>query len=176
MITRRTRRLPEIPAVDWDEACGDHYGGDSRPDERGRPRRWRWRPLWSALRDDRRARYVYAGSIAAVVYYGLFFVGWLLLSDRLSYLSVAAAANLGNAVLTYPLYRAVVFRWTGSWFAGLLRFYVICLWSLLLSVVGLSLLVEIGRVPVLLAQAFVIVLTPLINYQLHRFWVFRQRR
>jgi putative flippase GtrA len=134
------------------------------------------RPLWSVLRDDRRARYVYAGSVAAVVYYGLFSAGWLLLSGRLSYLLVAAAANLGNAVLTYPLYRAVVFRWTGSWLRGLLRFYALCLWSLLLSVAGLPLLVEIGHLPVLVAQALLIVGTPLVNYQVQRFWVFRQRR
>jgi putative flippase GtrA len=134
------------------------------------------RSLWATLRADRRARYVYAGSVAAVVYYGLFSAGWLLSSGRLSYLLVAAAANLGNAVLTYPLYRAVVFRWTGSWFGGLLRFYALCLWSLLVSVAGLPLLVEAGRVPVLVAQALLIVGTPLINYQVQRFWVFRQRR
>jgi putative flippase GtrA len=144
----------------------------SGPDQPG-PRRG---SLWSVLRNDRRVRYVFAGSLAAAVYYTFFFTGWLALSGRLPYLAVAAAANLGTAVTTYPVYRGIVFQWTGRWWAGLVRFYIICLWGLLWSVVGLPLLVELAHIRVLVAQAIVIVATPLINYQLHRFWVFRQRR
>jgi putative flippase GtrA len=126
-----------------------------------------------ALQSDRRVRYIFAGSVGAVVYCGLFSGGWLLLSHRVPYLAVAAIANLCNAVLTYPLYRRLVFQWTGPWFPGLLRFYAICVWSLIFSLAGLPLLVEIGRVHVLVAQALIIIATPLINYQVHRFWAFR---
>ena len=130
----------------------------------------------SALLNDRRVRYVVAGSVGAVVYYGLFSAGWLLLGGRVSYLLVAVVANLVNAVGTYPLYRRLVFRQSGPWLAGLLRFYLICLWSLVLSLAGLPLLVELAGLHVLLAQALIIIGTPLINYQLHRFWAFRERR
>lgn len=136
--------------------------------------RYRPHPL-SALLNDRRVRYVVAGSVGALGYYTLFSGGWLLLGPRVPYLLIAVVANAVNAVLTYPLYRRLVFRRSGPWLAGLVRFYVICLWSLFVTLAGLPLLVEFAGLHVLVAQALIIIGTPLINYQLHRFWAFRDR-
>lgn len=129
----------------------------------------------SRLIGDRRVRYLLVGAVSALVYYAIFSVGWLALGHRIPYLLMAVTANVCTAVVTYPLYRREVFQYTGSWLPGFLRFYATCLWALAVSLVGLPLLVELGHLPVLIAQAIIILVSPLINYQIHRFWAFRER-
>jgi putative flippase GtrA len=46
---------------------------------------------------------------------------------------------------------------------------------LAISLIGLPPLVEWLKVPVLLAQAVIIVITPLINYPINKYWTFRAR-
>jgi len=127
----------------------------------------------SRLAGDRRVRYLCAGGAAAVMYDGAFTAGWTSLHRWLPYLLVALLANLITAVPTYQIYRRLVFRVDGSWWRGLARFSVMSLGSLLVITVGLPLLVEVAHVPVLPAQAIVIVGSPLVNYQLARLWAFR---
>ncbi|HET6213513.1 MAG TPA: GtrA family protein [Micromonosporaceae bacterium] len=134
-----------------------------------------------ALLADRRVRYVAVGCLAAAVYYGLFSAGYLLAGHRISASAgfsadvIAVFANLATAVLTFPLYRVAVFGGDGPWIQGFLRFYVIAFWSLLWSLVGLPLLIDVVGLPVLLAQAIIVVAVPLLNYQIHIFWTFRRR-
>lgn len=123
---------------------------------------------------DRRVRYLFAGGIAAAVFYGSFAGGWLLSGGRVPYLLMAVIANVVTAIVTYPLYRTVVFRAGGPWLAGFARFYVICFGSLVFTLVGLPALVEVGHLPVLLAQALLVVVVPLVNYQVNRYWTFRR--
>src|SRR5215470_7068078 len=130
------------------------------------------------LLDDPRVRYVIVGGIAALIYYATFSALWLALRGHLTvtatgprpagYLTAAVIANAVTVVVTYPVYRRIVFRAAGSWLAGLARFYVIGVWSLLWSLIGLPLLIEIGHLPVLLAQAVVVVLIPLVNYPINK--------
>jgi putative flippase GtrA len=124
---------------------------------------------------DRRVRYLAAGGISAVGYYGLFAAGWALLGGRVPYLLVAVVANLLTALITFRLYREGVFRAGRGGPRGFLRFYGTFCWGLVVTLVGLPLLVEALRIPVLPAQAAVLAVTPVVNYQLHRRWVFRKR-
>ena len=124
---------------------------------------------------DRRVRYLFAGGVAAAVFYGCFAGGWLLSGGQVPYLLMAVVANVVTAIVTYPLYRTVVFRTGGPWLAGFARFYIICFGSLAFTLVGLPTLVEVGHLPVLLAQAILIVVVPLVNYQVNRYWTFRHR-
>jgi putative flippase GtrA len=135
----------------------------------------RW-PLLHRLASDRRVRYVFAGSVGAVVYYAIFTTGWLLFSRWIPYLAMAVIANFWTAVITFPLYRNGVFRSTTRWFPAFLRFYVSCFWALSFALIGLPLLVELAHLHVLLATAIIIILTPLVNYQIQRHWAFRERR
>jgi putative flippase GtrA len=127
----------------------------------------------AAVSRDRRVRYVAAGGVSAVVYYALFSAGWLLVPHRLPYLAIAFVCSSATAVLTYPIYRCVVFQAGGGLVAGFLRFYALCLWAMLFSLTGLWALVEAAGLNVLFAQAVIIVLGPLINYQAARLWAFR---
>lgn len=129
--------------------------------------------LLTRLIADRRVRYVLAGGSGSVLYYGLFAAGWLTLSRWVPYLLVSVLASTVTAVVTYPVYRCVVFRTGGPIIAGFLRFYLLSLWALLFAVGGLWFLVEVAGLHPLLGQAIVIVAGPLINYQAGRLWVFR---
>jgi putative flippase GtrA len=124
---------------------------------------------------DRRIRYVIAGGTGALVYYGLFALGWLTAGHTWPYLLIATVASTLTALLTYPIYRIMVFRATGPVLTGFLRFYVVCLWALVFSLGGLWTLVEVAGLHPLLGQAIVITAGPLINYQLGRLWAFRHR-
>ena len=123
---------------------------------------------------DRRVRYVAVGGVSSAVYYALFAAIYLSTRHHLHYLAVPVLANLGCAVATYPLQRRWVFRSKGPVLSGFLKFYVICLWAMLFTYAGLPLLVELAGVPVLVAQAVLIVTAPLLNYQLSKFWAFRR--
>src|SRR3954469_11076875 len=127
-----------------------------------------------SLVGDRRVRYVIAGGMAAVVYYAVFTASWLLMTPRPPYLALAFVANFVAAVVMYPIQRRLVFRAGGPWLSGFLRFYVLCLGAAVIMLVGLPLLVEVAHLHVLLAQAIVIVGSPLVNYQVSRLWAFRQ--
>ncbi|WP_432832541.1 GtrA family protein [Dactylosporangium sp. CA-092794] len=123
---------------------------------------------------DRRVRYVLVGGVSSAVYYALFAAIYLTTRHHLHYLAVPVLANLGCAIATYPLQRRWVFRSTGPIVPGFLKFYAICLWALVFTYAGLPPLVELAHVPVLLAQALLIVTAPLINYQLSKLWAFRR--
>jgi putative flippase GtrA len=132
--------------------------------------------LLRTLVSDQRIRYLATGGITAAVYYAIFSAGWVLLHGRIPYLVMAVIANMLTAVLTYPIYRVAVFRATGPWLSGFARFYAVFVWGLVFSLGGLPLLVEVVHMNVLVAQAIILVASPLINYQLHKLWAFRHRK
>lgn len=138
------------------------------------------------LYNDRRVRYLAVGGVSAVSYYGFYTALYLLTpddfygrvafltSDQLRYLVPTIIANFMCALVTFPLQRKFVFQSQGPIVRGFFKFYLICLWALLFTWLGLPLLVEVFGVPVLIAQAILIVVAPLINYQLSKLWAFRR--
>ncbi|MEV4130625.1 GtrA family protein [Dactylosporangium sp. NPDC049742] len=126
------------------------------------------------LYNDRRVRYLGVGGVSAVAYYGSFAAVYLLTRDHWHYLVPTIIANFICALCTYPLQRHFVFQSKGPIISGFLKFYVICLWALAFTMLGLPLLVEVFNVPVLISQAILIVVAPLINYQLSKLWAFRR--
>jgi putative flippase GtrA len=149
------------------------------------PRSWLARTAIT-LYNDRRVRYLGVGGVSAVSYYGFYTALYLLTPDdfygrvfmlsgeQLHYLVPTVLANFLCGVVTYPLQRHFVFQSKGPVLSGFFKFYVICLWALLFTWAGLPLLVEVFNVPVLIAQAILIVVAPLINYQLSKLWAFRR--
>jgi putative flippase GtrA len=132
-------------------------------------------PVLVRIAADRRVRYLAAGGFGALLYYLLFTAGWLLWGSTVPYLVTAAATSTVCAVVTYPVYRTLVFRADAAGLAGFLRFYALCLGALAFSLGGLTVLVELAGLHVLLAQAVIVLAGPLINYQLGRLWAFRRR-
>ncbi|MEV6964712.1 GtrA family protein [Hamadaea sp. NPDC051192] len=142
-----------------------------------------WIPAWLddvpgvgrlavTLLNDSRVRYLLAGGITAVISYAYFSVLFLLVGHHVHYLVTLTIANFLTTVTAYPIYQHGVYQAGQGGFAQFLRFYATCLWALVFGLVTMPLLVELVSVPVLLAQAIVIVVFPLINYPLQRRWAF----
>jgi putative flippase GtrA len=124
---------------------------------------------------DHRIRYLLVGAGTNVVYFGLFWLGWHLLGGSLPYLAVTAMANLGTALIVYPAYRTFVFGSSTGWLRGFAKFYTVYLVGLVCSLLGMPLLIEVLGLPVLLSQAIMIAIVPLVSYLLHRFWTFADK-
>jgi putative flippase GtrA len=142
---------------------------------RNRERLVIWRALISALLGER-TTYLLAGAVTFGVYYALFGLGLLVAGNAVPYLFLVAVSHLITAVIVYPAYRLIVFKVSGqSWLLGYLRFYAVGLSFLGASVIGLPLLVEFARIPVMMAQAVMILLSPPLSYLINRTWTFRER-
>lgn len=140
-----------------------------------RPGRSLPRPI-ARLMADRRIRYLFTGGLAAAVFYATFAGTWLVVQDVIPYLVVVIFANIVSALTTYPIQRHMVFKATGPWLSGFLRFYAVTLWGLGFNLAALPFLVEIVGLHVLISQAIILVLGPLMNYQLHRRLTFRPQK
>lgn len=129
-----------------------------------------------ATRHGQRIAYLLAGAGTAGVYYGILVIGLLSLGEAVPYLLLAVFSHLLTALLVYPVYRRVVFPATGrNWLPGFLRFYAVGLGFLATSLVGLPILVELAGVPVMVAQALIILVSPPSSYVINRGWVFATR-
>lgn len=131
------------------------------------------RTVVHGLMADRRVRFLVSSGVAATVYYALFALGWAVLPRSVPYVCLALAANVTTAATAYPIQRRLVFRATGPWLPGLLRFILLCLGAALFVLAGLPVLVEVVHLHVLLAQALVVAASPLVTYELSRRWAFR---
>ncbi|WP_182905471.1 GtrA family protein [Microbispora sp. H13382] len=121
-----------------------------------------------------RITYLLAGAATAGVYYVLLGLGLLLTRNSVPYLFLVVGCHFVTVVTVYPAYRLVVFRGcTVGWITGYLRFYAVGLTFLGVSVVGLPLLVEFAGIPLMAAQALIILLSPPLSYLANRFWAFR---
>ncbi|WP_433500634.1 GtrA family protein [Sphaerimonospora sp. CA-214678] len=132
------------------------------------------RLLVSLLRGQR-STYLLAGAMTAGVYYALLCLELLVAGGAVPYLFLVVVGHLITVVIVYPVYRLVVFRSGGGWITGYLRFYVVGLSFLGASVIGLPVLVELAGIPLLIAQALIILLSPPLSYAINRSWTFRDR-
>ena len=121
---------------------------------------------------DHRVRYLFVGAGTNVLYFGLFWLGWYVFEGTLSYLVVTALTNLSTALIVYPAYRTFVFGSEQTWLRGFWKFYTVYLVGLVTSLVGMPFLIEVLGAPVLLAQAIMLAVQPVVSYLLHRFWTF----
>lgn len=118
-------------------------------------------------------RFLVVGAWNTVFGY-LAFAGLYLVLDR-RYMIAAVAGQALSVTQAFLSHRYLTFQSRGRMFPEFLRFNLAYLGSLALGLVGLPLLVEIFRVPPLLAQAGLILVTTLGSFLLHRGFTFRYR-
>ena len=136
------------------------------------PRSWLSRTAIT-LYNDRRVRYLAVGGVSAVSYYGFYAALYLLTRDHLHYLSPTIIANFLCGAVHLPPAAPLRLPVEGPGHRGLLQVLPDLPVGPGLHLPGLPLLVEVFNVPVLIAQAVLIVVAPMINYQLSKLWAFR---
>ena len=122
---------------------------------------------------DQRVAFLIVGAINTVVGYACF-AGFLLLLGQQRYLLTLACAHVVSVLIAFVLYRFVVFRVRGHVLADLWRFETVYLVALAVNFVLLPVLVELAHLPVLLAQALIMLLTSLMSWLGHKNYSFRR--
>ena len=123
---------------------------------------------------DQRVAFLVVGGINTVV--GLLaFAAFLVLLGQQRYLTVLVCAHVVSVLIAFVLYRLVVFRVRGHLLADLWRFETVYLSALAVNLVLLPLLVELAHLPVLLAQALIVVVTSVMSWLGHKNYSFRRR-
>lgn len=124
---------------------------------------------------DQRVAFLLVGAINTLV--GIVaFAGFLVtVGQRWHYLAVLVCAHIVSVLIAFVLYRFVVFRVRGHVLSDLWRFETVYLSALGVNFVLLPVLVEIAHLPVLLAQALVMVVTSVMSWVAHKNYSFRRR-
>ena len=127
---------------------------------------------------DQRAAFLLVGALNTVIGIGWFAV-FLVTVGQLwgrpwGYLAALACSHVLSVLCAFVLYRFVVFRVRGHVLADLWRFETVYLSALAVNVVLLPVLVEIVQLPVLLAQALIVVVTSVMSWVGHKHYTFRR--
>ena len=128
------------------------------------------------LATDQRLRFVGVGGINTVVGYSLFALFDLFLFDKVPFgylLSLVFSYVLG-ILLAFLLYRRFVFKVSGRVWSDLLKFVSVYLVAIGVNLLTLPLLIEMGGLNSLVAQAIVLVVTTLMSFFGHREFSFRR--
>ncbi len=119
-------------------------------------------------------RFGLVGIVNTAFGYGLFILLELTLGRITHYLVVLVVSNVISIVQAYVLQRWLVFRYRGSWWAGLMRFGTVYLVALGVNLALLPLLVEVAGIMVIPAQGIAILIQAFGTYVAHRRFTFRR--
>lgn len=122
---------------------------------------------------DQRVAFLLVGGINTVVGFACF-AGFLVLLGKQRYLVALVCAHVVSVLIAFVLYRLAVFRVRGHVLRDLWRFETVYLTALGVNFVLLPILVEIAHLPVLLAQALIVLVTSLMSYLGHKHYSFRR--
>jgi len=122
---------------------------------------------------DQRVAFLIVGGINTVVGF-LIFAGFLVLLGKQRYLVALVCSHVVAVLIAFVLYRFVVFRVRGHVLADLWRFETVYLSALAVNLVVLPVLVELAHLPVLVAQAIIVLVTSLMSYLGHKHYSFRR--
>jgi len=120
-------------------------------------------------------RFLAAGAYNTAFGYAAFGALYGLLTPRVNYLVIALLAYVVSVTSAYAVYRWLVFRAMDGFTASFLRFNLSQLTALGCGMTGLYLLVQIGHVHPLIAQAIVLVMMLLVTFVLHSRFSFRNQ-
>jgi putative flippase GtrA len=117
---------------------------------------------------------VLVGLVNTAFGFGLFAALEVAFGDEVSYLYLLVVAHVVSVLEAYLLQRNVVFRVQGHWWRDLVRFWSVYLVALCLNLLALPILVEVLGLPVLPAQALVLLLMTAGTFIAHRTFSFRR--
>jgi putative flippase GtrA len=124
---------------------------------------------------DRRAvRFVLVGIVNTLFSFGVFAALQSTIGLHVHYLVVLVISHVVGVLEAYVLQRWLVFQVSGRWWRELAKFWSVYLVALGANAVALPVLVELAGVPVLPAQAIVMLGTALGTFVAHRAFTFRR--
>lgn len=129
--------------------------------------------LW---RHSRRLRFLVLGAWNTLFGYGMFVLGYLLLSQWLHYLAIALLAHALAVSQAFLTQRHLVFKSANPWLRDFLRFNLTHAGTLALGMAGLALLVDVFHLHPLLAQGIVLAITVIVSYVAHSRFSFARHR
>ena len=122
---------------------------------------------------DQRVAFLIVGGINTVVGFACF-AGFLLILGKAHYLVALVCAHVVAVLIAFVLYRFAVFKVRGHVLADLWRFETVYLSALAVNLVVLPVLVELAHLPILLAQALIVLVTSLMSWVGHKHFSFRR--
>jgi putative flippase GtrA len=128
------------------------------------------------LLDHQVLRFAIVGVVNSVFAFGVFAGLQSTIGGRVHYLLVLVMAHVLGVLEAFVLQRWLVFRVSGWWWRDLARFWSVYLVALAVNLLALPLLVEVVHMPVLPAQAVVMLGTALGTFIAHRSFSFRRPR
>jgi len=132
----------------------------------------------SVLLGDERVRFVLIGGINTIVGYGLYALLYLSAGRFIGYLGALYISYVIAIGIAFVLHRRFTFRVSGSGnvFIDLVRFAAVYVFSLIVNTLLLPVLIELGHVQPLVAQAAIVIVTTLISYFGHKLFSFRRHK
>ena len=134
------------------------------------------RSLIGRLARDQRIRFLAVGATNTLVGYLVFsaFTLWVFADLPLGYLLSLALSYVVGISLAFVLYRRFVFPVHGHLVRDFARFVSVYLVAIGINAAALPLLVEVVRVPPLLAQLLILLVTTLLSFFGHKKFSFRR--
>jgi putative flippase GtrA len=132
------------------------------------------RSLARKLFDDKRIRFVLAGGLNTGFGFACFVAYQHTVGAHWGYMWTLALTHCTSVLFAFATHRAFVFQVSGALLLDLWRFESVYLAALGLNAVLLPLLVELGSVPVLAAQAAITCLNVIVSWLGHSRFSFRR--
>lgn len=130
-------------------------------------------PLLRLVR-DRRVAFLIVGSINTVVGFAWFVLFDVTVGRLWGYMVTLMFAHVAAVLCAFVLYRRFVFRVTGNVLVDLARFESVYLVALGINAALLPLLVELGGLEPIVAQALIVFVTTMVSYVGHSRFSFRR--
>lgn len=125
---------------------------------------------------DRRIAFVIVGVINTVVGFAWFALFDLSVGRIWGYMATLLFAHVASVLCAFVLYRRFVFRVRGHVWVDLARFESVYLVALGINALLLPLLVELGGLQPIVAQAVIVFVTTLVSYIGHSRFSFRRKK
>lgn len=118
-------------------------------------------------------RYLVIGAYNTFFGYSIFAVLWMLWGLSLHYIAILGISHVVSVINAFVGYRIFVFRKKGAIWGDFFRFNLVYLGVFIFNIVALPILIEGINIHPLLAQAFIVIVTVLASFILHRRFSFR---
>lgn len=121
-------------------------------------------------------RFALVGFVNTVFSYGVFVLLELSIGASVPYLLIVLTTHVVAVLEAFALHRSVTFRASGRVWNQFLRFWTVYLVALAVNLALLPVLVEVAHIPLLPAQALVLLACATGSYAGHRHFSFRRSR